>query len=217
VYKSIGGFKGYLHRIGDMTFFSKLLLEYKVAFCPDKLQRITVWTNKRNESARNTDDPLGLIFERSLFLGNYFSAEALNQIEFIFPIVAPVVKRACKSVEGRRFVMGCYISLISAPDYISIGANQMFIAYEASPSEIENIAQLLMETTFGQLMYILSQNPQQTPFCNRLILAVKFHLKKFKAFRRLNSFFKGMRKNTSNKISPETFFKLRESSTKVGI
>jgi glycosyltransferase involved in cell wall biosynthesis len=50
-YRRFGGFPSYMHCMGDMYFFVRLLGGGRVRFICDRLQNITVWTNGRNESA----------------------------------------------------------------------------------------------------------------------------------------------------------------------
>ena len=56
-YRDLGGFKPYFHRIGDQIFFTRLLARGNVLFLQDKTQRITVWSNGRNESRKTSAIP----------------------------------------------------------------------------------------------------------------------------------------------------------------
>lgn len=79
-YQRLGGFKNFLHRIGDMTFFARLLINENGAFLPQKMQRITVWSCKRNESTQNAFDTAALIAERSYFFEEYLKPEAIENM-----------------------------------------------------------------------------------------------------------------------------------------
>ena len=83
-YCDLGGFKPYFHHFGDMIFFARLLAQGNILFLKDKMQRITVWSNGRNESARNIGDPLPVVYERTAFLDEYLSPKMMDQIVDIF-------------------------------------------------------------------------------------------------------------------------------------
>lgn len=87
-YRDLGGFAPYLHRIGDYVFFFRLLVHARGSFLPDAMQRITVWTGGRNESARNVDNlgraPDALIYERSMLLDEITSPGFLAIAQRIF-------------------------------------------------------------------------------------------------------------------------------------
>jgi glycosyltransferase involved in cell wall biosynthesis len=83
-YIQLGGFKPYFHRMGDLIFFARLLSNAKVAFLKQKLQHITVWSCRRNESARNDGDPPALLFERTMLLEEYLSPHMMEKYIKIF-------------------------------------------------------------------------------------------------------------------------------------
>jgi glycosyltransferase involved in cell wall biosynthesis/organic radical activating enzyme len=79
-----GGFKPYFHHIGDMIFFTRLLTYGKAKFLKDKLQQITVWSNGRNESFKNSGGSILLTYERVMFLEEYLSPAMMEQYIDIF-------------------------------------------------------------------------------------------------------------------------------------
>lgn len=175
-YKEIGGFKGYLHRIGDMNFFTSLLLKYEVAFISDKLQRITTWENGRNESSRNTHDYFGLFFERSLFLESFKSPEALQKVSMIFPELSSLLHDQEFNRAERLFYMGYKITQVDSIDYVSVGARFLFEAYETDPERVEEICENNYQTSFSQLSYRLSNREWKGP--EAIIYKVKSFLKR---------------------------------------
>ena len=60
--------------MGDLIFFARLLAHGNVKFLKDIMQNITVWSNGRNESAKNDGDPPPLIYERTMFLEEFLVA-----------------------------------------------------------------------------------------------------------------------------------------------
>ncbi len=84
VYKELGGFPTYLHRLGDMYLFTKLLANYPVKLIPQRLQYITIWKDKRNESALNVVNPMPTALESCNFVDLYIMAPLFNRMERIF-------------------------------------------------------------------------------------------------------------------------------------
>lgn len=83
-YASLGGFPRFLHRLGDMYFFAKLLSSYPVKLMSERLQYITVWTDKRNESALNVRNPMPTALESANFVDLYAEEPILSRIDKIF-------------------------------------------------------------------------------------------------------------------------------------
>lgn len=84
VYKKLGGFPKFLHRLGDMYFFTKLLANHPVKLMAERLQYITVWTDKRNESALNVRNPMPAELESTNFTQLYAEEPILSRIDKIF-------------------------------------------------------------------------------------------------------------------------------------
>lgn len=84
VYKSLGGFPRFMHRLGDMYLFARLLSTYPVKLMPDRLQYITVWTDKRNESAMNMASPVPASLEAVNFVDLYAQEPILSRIDKVF-------------------------------------------------------------------------------------------------------------------------------------
>ena len=68
-YRDVGGVLPYLHSIGDMVLFTKLLLFKKVTFLKDRLQKIRInsITGRVNESAPSMINYQRVMGERSRF------------------------------------------------------------------------------------------------------------------------------------------------------
>lgn len=83
-YVALGGFPKFLHRLGDMYFFAKLLSNYPVKLMSERLQYITIWTDKRNESALNVRNPMPAALESINFVDLYAEEPILSRIDKIF-------------------------------------------------------------------------------------------------------------------------------------
>lgn len=83
-YRRFGGFPAYLHRLGDMYFFAKLLGGARVRLIGDRLQNITVWSDLRNESAGNVTNPIPSLMESNHFWDLYAREPLLSQVDEIF-------------------------------------------------------------------------------------------------------------------------------------
>jgi glycosyltransferase involved in cell wall biosynthesis len=150
-YKALGGFAPYLHRIGDMTFFARLLADRPVGFVSDVVQKITIWTSGRNESIGNLNG-LGIYFERLQFLQAYRHPEILDRVEKIFPELADKMPRnACQNV--RLFWMGRVALQVNSIDYNLFGMKCLYDAFAQSPTEIDAVCQQHFGETFSQLSY----------------------------------------------------------------
>lgn len=88
VYRRLGGFDPWLHRVGDMRFFAKLLGVYDdVVFVKEKLSYITcnsVISGRRNSSHDNDKASLSMMAERQQFLEVYSSKEVRSLLPRIF-------------------------------------------------------------------------------------------------------------------------------------
>lgn len=84
IFRALGGFPVYMHRLGDMYLFAKLLANHPVAFIADRLQHITVWTDQRNESALNAHNPVPAALEASNFVDLYTQPPIFGRLEKIF-------------------------------------------------------------------------------------------------------------------------------------
>lgn len=179
-YRSLGGFKGYLHRIGDLTFFASLLINFEVRFLEAKVQRITLWKSQRNESALNSYDYRGIFFERSLFLELFKSEKALKKVEFIFPDLKSMITKDDYCRAERLFFMGYKITNVDAVDYLAVGARFLFEAYEEDPGRVEVLAMRCFDKTFARLSYDLSRRPWYGP--ESMLYTLMASLKKHKIF-----------------------------------
>lgn len=84
VFRTLGGFPIFLHRLGDMYLFAKLLGKFPIRLISERLQYITVWTDKRNESALNVHNPMPTAIELLTFTELYTEEPILSRIEKIF-------------------------------------------------------------------------------------------------------------------------------------
>ncbi|MDE8346640.1 MAG: hypothetical protein POH28_10785 [Acidocella sp.] len=83
-YRDLGGFPAYLHRLGDMVFFTKLLSTRAVHIMERRLQTITAWEDLRNESAGNVKNIIPTIAEVSNFYELFALDPILSRVEKIF-------------------------------------------------------------------------------------------------------------------------------------
>jgi hypothetical protein len=84
IYKRLGGFPNFMHRMGDMVFFTKLLANTEGAFLPEKMQKITVWSSGKNEAVVNVNGESQFFGERSLFLDEYLKPAIFDNLIRIF-------------------------------------------------------------------------------------------------------------------------------------
>lgn len=186
-YKEIGGFKGYLHRIGDMDFFARLLVQRHVHFIPDELQTITVWSSGRNESHTNHIDHRPILIERNRLLQIYRANELLDIVGKVFPEVAnKITPESSRAV--RLFWLGHSILGLHSMDYMLVGTSWMMEAFDASPTEIESVCQTHFKKTFAEYCYQISSSGMDLK--KILVLKAKAHLKKMPV---LDSFLRLMR------------------------
>lgn len=151
-YKKLGGFKTYLHRLGDMTFFARLLAAGKVAFMPDKLQKITVLSSDRNESFTNAINKTGIAFERTQFLSEYASPAMLTKIKKILPNTAEI---SSLGETESLFALGSEALNIPAEDYQLFGVNCLYQSYDRAPEKIDAVCESQFGTSFAQHLWNL--------------------------------------------------------------
>lgn len=84
VYREIGGFPRFMHYMGDMLFFTRLLARYDGIFSAEEMQHITVWNNQRNESFLIGGSQETMFAERSLFLEEYRQEPLISNLQNIF-------------------------------------------------------------------------------------------------------------------------------------
>ena len=133
-YIELGGFKPYFHRMGDLIFFARVLAHGNAKFLKDKMQRITVWSNGRNESARNDGDPAPLIFERTMFLEEFLSPRMMEQYIDIFG--GKHEKGAALKEESERlWYIGHQALTGTAPDYKPFAFRCLYKAAEIANEE----------------------------------------------------------------------------------
>lgn len=84
VYNLLGGFKNFMHRMGDMVFFTKLLAHGEGVFLPNKMQNITIWNSQKNESFVNFQNETQFYGERTLFLDEFIQPAIIDNLVKIF-------------------------------------------------------------------------------------------------------------------------------------
>jgi glycosyltransferase involved in cell wall biosynthesis len=130
-YCELGGFRPYFHRIGDMIFFTKLLSHENVGFFEEKMQKITVWKNGRNESSMNSQVFSKISYESIKFLEEYFFM-ALSEPNKIIEIFsgknepAFVFSEKCEAV----WYLGHQALYVNSPVYRFFGMNCLYYAAE---------------------------------------------------------------------------------------
>jgi hypothetical protein len=84
VYQRLGGFPNFMHRMGDMVFFTKLLANAEGLFLPKKMQKLTVWSSGKNESIVNVYGESQFFGERTMFLDEYLKPPIFDNLICIF-------------------------------------------------------------------------------------------------------------------------------------
>lgn len=133
-YRLLGGFKGYLHRIGDMTFFAKLLSEESVSFIPDKLQRIAVRDHYGNEGAGYVISPGNTVKEYSNFYDLYLKKPILSKINKIFEKELSAVELSGDA--ERLWHLGRVVYDMGAPVLQDFAFKCMYLAVELDEERI---------------------------------------------------------------------------------
>lgn len=136
-YKSLGGFAGYLHLLGDMYFFAKLMASgYTIGFMPDKLQYVTIHTKeskRQNVSADNLTNNPRHLFERIQFLDVFSSETVLANMEEIFSMPVKLGGMA-----ERLYLLGVMAMNVMASDYIHFGFRCIYKAAEMDYKAVNN-------------------------------------------------------------------------------
>jgi glycosyltransferase involved in cell wall biosynthesis len=84
LYQRLGGFPNFMHRMGDMVFFTKLLANAEGLFLPEEMQKLTVWSSGKNESIVNVYGESQFFGERTLFLDEYLKPPIFDNLIRIF-------------------------------------------------------------------------------------------------------------------------------------
>lgn len=160
VYRVLGGFPVYLHRLGDMYLFAKLLANYPVKLMAERLQYITVWADMRNESAANRRNPMPTALESWNFRELYSTPPILNRIERIFSSHLEGVKL---ETEAERL---WYLGRITLRDCGVYGREFGFrCLYRAIELDEPRISQLTLATTgLSAGVYVGELTEQHGPY-----------------------------------------------------
>ncbi len=151
VYQELGGFKPFLHRLGDMNFFARLLCEREVFFVNDKTQAVTLWMSGRNESSSANIDWTALSYERILLLETYRSKKFLEKAEKVFPqLTAKLSPNA--DLNEKLFWTAQVAFLVPAMDYRLFAMKCFYNSYEANPEQIDAVCIRYFKMTFSQFI-----------------------------------------------------------------
>lgn len=175
-YRELGGFKGYMHRIGDMYFFTKLLSCRDVCFLAERLQNVTVWSSRRNESYKNFSHPDAVALERAPFLELYATEPILPRVGEIF---SSTLNSANLNSEAERLWFVGHIALgVDACDYQLFGARCLYRALELDEETIRQVC-LASGKSVGAYMERLAAKVYRRT-------SLRAYLKQFSAIRALH-------------------------------
>lgn len=156
-YIQLGGFKPYFHRMGDLIFFARLLANAKAVFLQDKMQRVTVWSNGRNDSAGNAGDPPALLYERAMFLEEYLSPKMMEQYVDIFEQGRGGI--ALRNQAERLWYIGHQALETMAFDFRLFGFRCLYRAAEIADAEFYHNVAMVTGQTVPQYLASLAADP----------------------------------------------------------
>ena len=142
-YRALKGFPNYMHRLGDLTFFTRLLGAYEGVFHPSRMQSITVWNSGRNESFLNGARSDQITFERAIMLECWLDPGILDNLGKIF------TKRQVANVEfktrgERLWFLAHHVLSIDLTEYKLFGFR---LLYQAALDATEEFETSLMRIT----------------------------------------------------------------------
>lgn len=150
-YRDVGGVLPYLHSIGDMVFFTKVLLFKKVIFLKDKLQKIRInsTVDRVNESAPSMVNYQRVMGERSRFFDLLNTDEFLGMIDQVF---YPELKGVKIPASMRRWFLSQKLLTIGDPDAKFYGVQCMYRSLDENYKEIEDSLIATRGVTVGQFV-----------------------------------------------------------------
>lgn len=132
-FQSLGGLKPYLHKVGDMRFFMRLMAEAGVVFLKEKLAFVTehsLCSYRKNLSAGFDKVSLGMMAERQRSLQLFVTPPFLKLANEVFGL-----KDAPRGKAGLLFSVGLEALKNPSPDYFFFGFscvyNALDLDYEA--------------------------------------------------------------------------------------
>jgi glycosyltransferase involved in cell wall biosynthesis len=145
VYRRLGGYKPFMNRIGDMSFFAALLINEECTFIPDRLQRIRILakqssTYSSQDLAGAKSKTLALFHEQYYNLQNYVSPAGLAKLHLV---IGEISKDDSEALKLWIFGQSLLASRVNA--YMFFGLNCMLRAATLNPAEI----QFLVEKAVG--------------------------------------------------------------------
>ena len=155
-FHDLGGFRGDLHQIGDMEFFSRLLLKKKVKFIKKPLQRIRIHADTHhriNESTVSEAMHARVRSERMNFLNNFRLPEALSIVDKIF---LPEARGISITEDLRLWFLGQQFVHEFEPDYRIFGMSCLYDALKAHGPQIESRLTGVIGVPPGAYMHQLS-------------------------------------------------------------
>ena len=155
VYKELKGFPKTMHRLGDLTFFTRLLGAYDGVFSPERMQTITVWRRGRNESTRNYVTNNQVIFERVVMLDCWLEPGILDNLEKIFAKRQTAYLRLRSRAE-RLWFLAHQVMSMGLPDYQMFGYRLLYQAAADADDEFEEWLIRLTGKTVSEYVTALS-------------------------------------------------------------
>lgn len=154
-YHELGGFRGDLHQIGDMEFFSRLLLLKKVEFIKQPLQTIRLRHGARvtNESTITDASRRRVRSERLNFISNFRCPEALALVDQIF---LPKARGIIVPDYMRLWYLGQQFVHEFEPDYRIFGMTCLYDALKMHGPELEPVLTASIGITPGAYLDSLS-------------------------------------------------------------
>ena len=155
-YRALGGVRPYMHQIGDMEFFARLLISSKVIFLPQKLQKIRIKSRGTANESEITPSSISRIYgERMRFINVFRSPEALSVVEKIF---LPEIIDFTLPDDLREWFLAHQLLKIDEPDYKIIGMETLYDALDKHFCKIETYVTSTRGITLSQYIGQISSD-----------------------------------------------------------
>lgn len=169
VYRRLGGYKPFMNRIGDMTFFAALLINEQCTFIPDRLQRIRILakqssTYSSQDIAGAKSKTLALFHEQYYNLQNYVSPAGLAKLHLVIGEISEKDSEALK-----LWIFGQALLASRVNSYMFFGLNCMLKAATLNPTEIQFLVEKAVGIDLSHYFETLFQQVGQDVFTLNVI------------------------------------------------
>jgi glycosyltransferase involved in cell wall biosynthesis len=163
-YRRLGGYLPFMNRIGDMQFFTALLINEQCKFIPDRLQRIRILA-KQSSTYTSEDVPgaknktLALFHEQYYNLQNFVSPAGLAKLHLVVSEISE-----SDSVSLKLWIFGQALLASRVNSYMFFGVNCLLKAATLDPVEIQFLVEKAVGTDVSHYFESLFQQVGQDFF-----------------------------------------------------